>query len=156
MFDTRTRLFFFACLKDAAGAGAALKSAALAPGSNQQKNWLQRLRLCNTVYDFGPKHAMRIRVKEWIEWCAPIALYKRVTVCKWFTQVTRNKRATVSDSLKSLVTREWQERFALFHEQITLSLFRSQQTSKSLEKPMREFPTLEGGAHMGFITLLKQ
>ena len=43
MFDTRTRLLFFACLKDAAGA--ALKNAALAPGSNQQKN---RLRLRNT------------------------------------------------------------------------------------------------------------
>ena len=40
MFDTRTRLFFFACLNDAAGA--ALKSAAPAPGSDQQKN---RLRL---------------------------------------------------------------------------------------------------------------
>ena len=37
MFDTRTRLFFFACLKDAAGAGAALKSAAqaLAPTSKK-------------------------------------------------------------------------------------------------------------------------
>ena len=39
MFDTRTRLFFFACLKDAVGAS--LKSAAPAPGSDQQKNWLQ-------------------------------------------------------------------------------------------------------------------
>ena len=35
MFDTRTRLFFFACLKDAAGA--ALKNAAPAPGSDQKK-----------------------------------------------------------------------------------------------------------------------
>ena len=42
MFDTRPGLFFFAGLKDAAGA--VLKSAALAlnPGSDQQKN---RLRL---------------------------------------------------------------------------------------------------------------
>ena len=31
MFDTRTKRFFFACLKDAAGA--AIKSAAPAPGS---------------------------------------------------------------------------------------------------------------------------
>ena len=45
MFDTRTRLFFFACLKDAAGA--ALKNAAPAPGSDQQKN---RLRLRNTGF----------------------------------------------------------------------------------------------------------
>ena len=35
MFDTRTRLFFFACLKDAAGAGATLKSAAPAPTSKK-------------------------------------------------------------------------------------------------------------------------
>ena len=39
MFDTRTRLFFFACLEDAAEA--ALKSAAPASGSDQQKNWLR-------------------------------------------------------------------------------------------------------------------
>ena len=42
MFDTRTSLFFFACLKDAARAGAAFKNAAPSPGSGQQKN---RLRL---------------------------------------------------------------------------------------------------------------
>ena len=41
MFDTRTRLFFFACLEDAAGARAALKKAALAPGSDPKKNWLR-------------------------------------------------------------------------------------------------------------------
>ena len=41
--DTRTKLLFYAFLKDAAVA--ALKNAALAPGSGQQKN---RLRLCNT------------------------------------------------------------------------------------------------------------
>ena len=35
MFDTRTRLFFVACLNDAAGA--ALKNAAPAPGSDQKK-----------------------------------------------------------------------------------------------------------------------
>ena len=40
---TQEQGFFFACLKDAAGA--ALKSAAPAPGSDQQKN---RLRLHNT------------------------------------------------------------------------------------------------------------
>ena len=35
MFDTRTRVFFFAYLKDAAGAEAALKSAAPAPTSKK-------------------------------------------------------------------------------------------------------------------------
>ena len=38
MFDTRTRLFCFACLKDAAGAGAALRSAALAPALTAKKS----------------------------------------------------------------------------------------------------------------------
>ena len=39
MFDTRTMLFFFACLKYAAGAGAALriKAPAPAPGSDPKK-----------------------------------------------------------------------------------------------------------------------
>ena len=37
MFETRTMFFSFACLKDAAGAGAVLKSAAPAPGSDQKK-----------------------------------------------------------------------------------------------------------------------
>ena len=154
MFDTKTRLLLFCLPKRCSwsrlkkcSSGSRLQPAKkLAPAA-------PALQHCIWLWS---KTCHAVRVKEWIEWCAPIALFKRVTVCKWFTQVTRNKRATVSDSLKSLVTREWQERFALFHEQITLSLFRSQQTSKSLEKPMREFPTLEGGAHMGFITLLKQ
>ena len=42
MFDIRTKVFFFACLKDAAGAGPALKNAAPAPGSGKEKH---RLRL---------------------------------------------------------------------------------------------------------------
>ena len=37
MFDTRTRLLFFACLKDAAPAGAALKVAAPQHCVNQTK-----------------------------------------------------------------------------------------------------------------------
>ena len=37
MFDTRTRLFFFACLKDAAGAALKNVAPAPAPGSDQQK-----------------------------------------------------------------------------------------------------------------------
>ena len=39
MIDTRTRLLFFVCLTDAAGA--ALKNAAPAPGSDLQKNRLR-------------------------------------------------------------------------------------------------------------------
>ena len=47
MFDTRTRLFFFACLKDVAGA--ALKKAAPAPGSDPKKIGSRRLWLRNTA-----------------------------------------------------------------------------------------------------------
>ena len=43
---------------------------------------------------------------------------------------------------QSLMTKKRGEQFALFHEQITLSLFRSQKTSHLLKKLMSEFPTL--------------
>ena len=43
-----------------------------------------------------------------------------------------------SDSLLSLFTKEWQERFSL----ITIFLFCSQKTSDSLEKPESKFSTL--------------
>ena len=56
--------------------------------------------------------------------------------------VAPKKRASMSDSLRLLMTREQREQFALFHEWIVLSLFRSQKSSNSLEKPMSEFPTL--------------
>ena len=63
MFDARTRLLFFACLKDAAGV--ALKNAAAAPGSDLQKIQLRlrsrpksggsrRLRLRNTAKNLTP------------------------------------------------------------------------------------------------------
>ena len=51
MFDTRTRLFFLACLKDEAGDGAALKKVAPAPGSDQKKKNRLQLRLRNTASD---------------------------------------------------------------------------------------------------------
>ena len=63
--------------------------------------------------------------KSHCERIAPIALYKR---------------ATVSVSLKSLMTKERQERFALFHERIALLLTK---TIDLLKKPMSEFPTLK-------------
>ena len=56
MFDTRTSLFFFACLKDAAGA--ALKNAAPATGSDQQKN---RLRLWSPLKSGGSGSRLRLR-----------------------------------------------------------------------------------------------
>ena len=52
------------------------------------------------------------------------------------------KRVTVSNSLRSLMTKERREQFALFHEQITHSLFCSKITSNWLEKPMSAFTTL--------------
>ena len=58
-YHTRTKLFFFACLKDAAGAGAALKNAAPAPGSDQKKNLL---RLRNTAFSYIRIFRMRILI----------------------------------------------------------------------------------------------
>ena len=49
-FDTRTRLFFFTCLKDAPGAGAALKSGPPAPSCDQPK---KRLRLQSSPKSAG-------------------------------------------------------------------------------------------------------
>ena len=46
------------------------------------------------------------------------------------------------DSLRSLKKKEQQERSALFYKRFALSLFYSQKISESLEKSMREFPTL--------------
>ena len=60
-----------------------------------------------------------------------------------FTLIVLYKRATVSYSLPSLFTKEQQEVFALFQERITISLFHSQKTSNSLEKPKSKFATLK-------------
>ena len=49
------------------------------------------------------------------------------------------KRATMSDLLRLLMTKERQEQFSLFHELIALSLTKK---SDSLEKPRSDFPTL--------------
>ena len=59
-----------------------------------------------------------------------------------FAPVARYKRATVSDSLTVLMTKERREQFALIHKRIAPLLFRSQKTSDSLEKQMSEFLTL--------------
>ena len=55
-YRTRTKLFFFACLKDAAGAGAAFFRA---PGSDQKKNLL---RLRNTAFSYIRIFRMRILI----------------------------------------------------------------------------------------------
>ena len=59
------------------------------------------------------------------------------------TLVTLFKRANLSDSLWSLLTKEQHDQFALFPERIAISLFRSQKTSDLLKKPKSEFPTLK-------------
>ena len=64
--------------------------------------------------------------KEQLERLAHVALYKR---------------ATMSDSLRLLMTKERPKRFALFHKQIPLSLICSQKPSRSIKKPMSKFPT---------------
>ena len=65
--------------------------------------------------------------KEWREQIAPVALYKR---------------ATISDSLPLLFSKERLAGFTLFHEWIAFSLFHSQKTRNWLEKMKSEFPTL--------------
>ena len=70
------------------------------------------------------------------------------------------KRATISESLLSLIKKEWQSAICSSHplqksdlaicskkEQNALSLFCSQKMSNSLKKPKSEFPTL-GGTHI--------
>ena len=71
MFDTRTRLLFFACLKDAAGA--ALKNAAPAPGSDQKK--------------IGSGAALKVAAPA-PQHCFPVPIVLRDTV-QW-SQVAKN------------------------------------------------------------------
>ena len=83
----------------------------------------------------------------------PVALFYWATgaICsRWSWQkrdreqiapVTLNKRAAVWDSLLSLMTKDWQERFSLFHECFALTLAQKK-TRDSLEKPLSDFPTL--------------
>ena len=62
--------------------------------------------------------------------------------CEQISFVSLYKRVIVSDSLRLLMTKEWQERFTLFHERIALSLFGSQKMSDLHKNPMSEFPIL--------------
>ena len=43
------------------------------------------------------------------------------------------KRVSLSDLLPSLMTKEWRERFALFHEQIALSLTNNEQIAQKTD-----------------------
>ena len=76
---------------------------------------------------FKDRFALLPLYKSNREQIAPVALYKR---------------ASVSDSRRLLMTKEWQERFALVHKRITLSLFRPQNTSNSTENQKSKFTTL--------------
>ena len=65
--------------------------------------------------------------------CSQRSLKK--SYCEQITPVTLYKRATVSDSLPSLMTKEPWEQFTLFHKQITLSLTKNEQfTQKTNEQ----------------------
>ena len=66
--------------------------------------------------------------KDQLEQFAPVALDK--SNCERFAQAAHDKRETMSDSLRSLMTG------------FTLLLFCSQKTRESLKKPMSEFRTL--------------
>ena len=75
--------------------------------------------------------------KERREQIAPVTFYKRVTLSEWLPSIY--KRATLSDSLRLLMTKEQRERFALFTSEL---VFRSQKTSNLPKKPMSKVPTL--------------
>ena len=64
---------------------------------------------------------------------------KSKSVCERFAPVALYKRATLSNSLRLLMTKERREQFALFHKRITLLLTK---TSESLKQLMSLFPTL--------------
>ena len=53
---------------------------------------------------------------------------------EWFAQVADVKRATMSDSLRPLMTKEWRERFTLFHEWIALSLIKNERISRKTDE----------------------
>ena len=93
------------------------------------------LYIFDSFHCFSPYHSQ--------EWIAPVAL-RSVTFFKRATGTTaaHYKRATVSDLLPSLNTKERRELFAIFQEWITLLVFSSQNTSNTLKKPKSEFPTL--------------
>ena len=86
--------------------------------------------------------AQSLFFKEW-PWanCSGCSEWK--SYHEWFAPVSLYKSATVSNLLRSLMTKEWQQQFALFHERIALLLFCPQKKSESLEKPMSEVPTLD-------------
>ena len=53
---------------------------------------------------------------------------------EWFAQVAHDKRATLSNSLTSLFTKERQERITLFHERITLSLTKNERIDQKKDE----------------------
>ena len=61
--------------------------------------------------------------------------------------VTLYKIATVSNSLRLLMTKERQEQFSLFHQQFTLSLTKNEQIAW---KFMSQFPTLPEHSQLVF------
>ena len=54
--------------------------------------------------------------------------------CVWFAQVAHDKRATVSDSLTSLFTKERQEQFPFFEERIALLLTKNERIARKTDE----------------------
>ena len=68
---------------------------------------------------------LRFAIRSWYEQIVPVALFSFFFFkerLQRFAPVPLNKRATVSDLLRSFMTKEQRERFVLFHEPIVLSL----------------------------------
>ena len=72
-----------------------------------------------------------------------------------FAQVAHDKRVTVNDSLRLLMTKEQGKRFALFREQIILSLFCKKKKANCSKKHMSEFPTLQNWHFFMFSQMVK-
>ena len=75
--------------------------------------------------------------KSYHEWFPPVTLYKRATVRNLLPSLFTKERPWAIRSGRSWLKSDWSD--SLFF--MSRSLFHSQKTIQSLEKPMSEFPT---------------
>ena len=124
------------------------------PRANRSHRFLQWATMSKSLSSHFAKEQPWANCSRFCNWRQLLSKNERFArknlfvVCFWQffsvlpAPVTLYKRAAVNDSLLSLMTKERQEWFPLFHDRITPLLFRSQKMSDSLEKPKSEFPTL--------------
>ena len=76
--------------------------------------------------------AQSLFFKERREQIAPVTFYKRVTLSEWLPSLY--KRATLSDSLRLLMTKEQRERFALFTRELLFRLKKNKQFAQKTDE----------------------